>query len=357
MSRRRWIAGGAIGAVILVAAGAAGTALVGGAAADDTEAPSDDTATAQVRRGDLTGTATAAGTLEYADPFGVDAGVDGTVTALPGPGERVETGGELFRVDDEPVVLFPGSTPAWREFAWGMSDGPDVRQLERGLAELDLFDEEPDQEFTWATAAAVEEWQREEGLEVTGRIEPGRIVFAPGDLRIASAEVDPGDRVGPGTQVLTATGLGQVVTAEVDLADQESAEAGAEVTVNLPGNRRAAGTVTEVGVPTAVEDDLGETVRIPVTVELDDPEAAGALQQAGVTVELASETRENVLYVPVGALLALPGGGVGVELAPEGGDGGGGRVVPVETGLFTDGFVEVSGDGLAEGQRIVVPSR
>ena len=65
---------------------------------------------------------------------------------------------------------------------------------------------------------------------------------------------------------------------------------------------------------------------------------------------LAQESRRHVLAVPVNALVARRGGGYGVELA------GSHRIVPVEAGLFADGYVEVSGGGIREGTRVVVPS-
>jgi multidrug efflux system membrane fusion protein len=53
--------------------------------------------------------------------------------------------------------------------------------------------------------------------------------------------------------------------------------------------------------------------------------------------------------VPVNALVARRGGGYGVELAA------GRRIVPVRTGLFAGGYVEVSGSGIRAGTRVVVP--
>ena len=60
---------------------------------------------------------------------------------------------------------------------------------------------------------------------------------------------------------------------------------------------------------------------------------------------------EDVIAVPVAALLALAEGGYAVEV-----DAGGGatRLVAVEPGFFADGLVEVSG-GLEPGDRVVVP--
>jgi hypothetical protein len=58
--------------------------------------------------------------------------------------------------------------------------------------------------------------------------------------------------------------------------------------------------------------------------------------------------------VPVDALLALAGGGYAIEVV---GPGGVHHLVAVSTGLFddADGLVQVTGNGLAAGQRIVVP--
>ena len=59
--------------------------------------------------------------------------------------------------------------------------------------------------------------------------------------------------------------------------------------------------------------------------------------------------------VPVNALLALANGGYALE---EIGTGGAHQLVAVNLGLFDDqdGLVQVTGSGLAAGQRVVVPS-
>jgi multidrug efflux pump subunit AcrA (membrane-fusion protein) len=77
----------------------------------------------------------------------------------------------------------------------------------------------------------------------------------------------------------------------------------------------------------------------------------GRLDEAPVTVGIARETRRGVLAVPVTALLARSGGGYAVEVVAAGAR----RRVPVETGLFADGHVEVSGRGISEGTRVAVP--
>jgi hypothetical protein len=70
-----------------------------------------------------------------------------------------------------------------------------------------------------------------------------------------------------------------------------------------------------------------------------------------VDVLLVSERKEGVLAVPVGALVSLGEGEYGVQVV----EGGATRYVPVETGLFAAGRVEVVGEGIAEGVEVGVP--
>jgi hypothetical protein len=58
-----------------------------------------------------------------------------------------------------------------------------------------------------------------------------------------------------------------------------------------------------------------------------------------------------VLTVPVTALLALSGGGYGLEVI----SGGTASYVQVDTGLFAGGRVEVTGEGIDEGTVVGMP--
>jgi multidrug efflux pump subunit AcrA (membrane-fusion protein) len=103
-----------------------------------------------------------------------------------------------------------------------------------------------------------------------------------------------------------------------------------------------------------VASGSGSSVTIPVYVSLRNQSAIGSLDLAPVTVEITVGTVRNVLVVPVGALLAQPGGGYAVEVV---GSGGTRHLVPVTAGIFddADGLVQVSG-ALTPGQRVVVPA-
>ena len=74
---------------------------------------------------------------------------------------------------------------------------------------------------------------------------------------------------------------------------------------------------------------------------------AADLDQAPVDVGFAVERRRDALAVPVKALLARQGGGYAVELAAA-------AAWSASTpGLYADDMVEVEGDGLREGQKVV----
>jgi multidrug efflux pump subunit AcrA (membrane-fusion protein) len=91
---------------------------------------------------------------------------------------------------------------------------------------------------------------------------------------------------------------------------------------------------------------------IPVQVKLTDPQAAGTLDQAPVTVNITTDTARGALVVPVTALVARSTGRYAVEVV---GRGNSRRWVRVTPGIFDDasGLVQVTG-ALTPGQRVAV---
>ncbi|WP_026929959.1 efflux RND transporter periplasmic adaptor subunit [Glycomyces tenuis] len=359
--RRRGRAGKAVAAAVAVlAAAGAGAAALGfdltslgrPAEAEPTEAAPQ---TAEVTRQTLTETVTAAGDLDYGDAVALGCRLNGTITGLPAVGDAIGRGEELYAVDDRPVILMYGSLPAYRSLFPGV-EGDDVEQFEENLAELGYGGFTVDDEYTTKTAAAVEEWQEDLGLDETGTVDLGRIAYAPAEIRVDAVEAALGSQTGPGTAVLDYTGLDKVVTVQVDLDDQELVVIGEPVRITLPDGTEATGTVTASETVTVEgessdPDAESETV-LEVTVAADDASVFDGLDQAAVDVGFAGDSAEDVLTVPVEALLGLAEGGYGLELAT----GETTEVIAVETGLFADGRVEVSGEGLEAGASVVVPS-
>jgi hypothetical protein len=327
---------------------------------------------APVVRTDLTTTVQVSGSLGYAGTYTIVNQAPGTAyTALPAAGTTIRRGQALYEVDGTLVALFYGARPEWRALYAGIAPGPDVAQLSRNLialgygAGLTVSDY-----FTGATAYAVGRWQADRGLPVTGTVPLGQVAYAPGPVRVTGVSPALGAPPQAGASVLTATSPRPVVLAQVPVGQEYLVRAGDEVTVTLPD-----GTTATPGVVAAVSPvasaaggagDGGQATQPPgggtgpgpgqatvqLTVRLLRPAAAGRFDQAPVTVGIVSARARGVLAVPVGALVALAGGGYAVEVGP----GPAGHLVAVQTGLFSQTLVQVSGPGLAVGQWVEVPS-
>ena len=319
-------------------------------------------ATDTITKGDLQGHTSVTGTLRYSDSRKFKSGFEGVLIQVPASGTVLTQGDVLYRTGTETAYLMRGSLPAWRSFEAGMEDGEDIRQPETALRDLGYFDYEPDDHFSWATTSAIMKWQKELDMPQTGTIPLGRVVFTSGDMRVGTVTARLGDRVAADTELYDVTSTTQVVDANIKLSDQKLAVVGTTVTIKLPDAKTTTGTITSVGTPTEKSSGSGsgsgsgssdskERV-IPITVTLTDASATANFQEVSVTVDLPSQKREGVLSVPVGALLALSPDQYGIEIvAPDGTT----RKVAVSVGLFAGGRVEVSGEGVSEGQRVVVP--
>ncbi|HXD53992.1 MAG TPA: peptidoglycan-binding protein [Solirubrobacteraceae bacterium] len=254
--RRRRIA--ALIAVALVALSSAAIVLSSSGSAPqrggDTGIPPGDT-TATVTRRTLTESATVDGTLGYGSNLDLYDRVAGTFTWLPAVGTVVRRGGTLWRIDDEPVVLMYGWVPAYRTLKEGVGEGPDVAELNRNLIALgyDPYGAIASVgDFGAATAAAVDRWQKAEGLPQTGKVELGRIVFAPGARRVTEAHVaigqDPPGSEGPKTP-------GEE---EASKSPQSPKAAGEEEASKSPQSPKAAGEEQASKSPQGSEKPAGK---------------------------------------------------------------------------------------------------
>ncbi|MFC4008085.1 efflux RND transporter periplasmic adaptor subunit [Nonomuraea purpurea] len=333
-----------------VAANSAG--LLGGGPGPTGSAAPLPPATTTVSRQTLNDTLDADGELGYGPVTTAVSRKPGTITWLPDSGREITRGKSLYRLDNDPVVLLYGDTPAYRDLKVGV-EGKDVESLERNLKKLGYGGFTVDDEYTYDTAEAVMEWQEDRGLEETGVVELGRVVFAPGKVRVESLEAEAGQPATPGQRVLTYTGTSKVVTVTLEAEDQRMAKKGSKVEVTLPDGKGVPGKVTEVAtvvVPGEGQNADSET-RVEALVSIGNAKSARGLDKAAVDVTFTASQRKNVLTVPVAALVALQEGGFGLEAI----EGGKSRYVAVKTGLFAGGRVEVTGDGLTEGMTVGMP--
>jgi hypothetical protein len=369
---RRWLV--IVGAVLVFIAAGALTVVIGvfdsgmgnGSPSDNGSA----TSLAMVQRRSLSRQTQFNGTLGYAGSYTVTAQAQGTVTWLPKLGQVIHHGQVVYRVDQTPVVLLYGSIPAYRTLAEGANaadrSGADVAQLNHDLVALGYVDRSDVDSnwdaFNWATRVGVERLQAHLGVDQTGELSLGDAVFLPTAARVTALQASLGaPATGP---VLSASSTARTVSVALAPDLQSDLKKGDRVTITLPDGSSTPGRVTSVGtVATAPSNSSGGSggpggpdsgPTIPVHIRPTHPRAAGSLDQALVEVSITGQTVQNVLAVPVAALLARSSGGYAVEVVS--GDGMH-LLVGVTPGLFDDeaGMVQVSGPGLAAGQRVVVP--
>jgi hypothetical protein len=317
-----------------------------------------------------------------------------TYTWLPSVGQVIKQDQTVYSVSDEPVPLLYGSIPAYRAFYTGMPSGGDVGELTHDLIALGYGDSlRQSDNYSPATAAAAERWQRALGLPATGQILLGEVVFEPGPIRVTSVTPSAGTSTssgssGGGATVLAATGTTPVVSVDLPVTQEYLVKPGDAVSVVLPdGTSTVGGRVESVGTvatcpgststggggsggsggsgsgssadqsPCSTTGSSGSggsssSPTVTVTISLDSTPPGATLDQAPVNVNITSQTVDNVLAVPVNALLALAGGGYGLDVV----SGSGIRLVGVTTGTYSDTLVQISGSGITAGMKVEVPS-
>jgi hypothetical protein len=174
-----------------------------------------------------------------------------------------------------------------------------------------------------------------------------------------------------------ATSAAPIVVVQLDVTEEYLVKRGDTVSVvlpngtsSVPGRIQAVGNVATCagGGGTGQGNATGGTAdqspcassgsgtstppTVPVTIRLQRTPPGAKLDQAPVNVNITSQTANGVLAVPVNALLALEGGGYGVEVV----DGNTTRLVAVTTGLYSNTLVQISGAGISPGTKVEVPS-
>jgi hypothetical protein len=311
--------------------------------------------TAQVVRTDVAERQAVAGVIGYQGSYSVVNELPAAViTALPRPGQIITRGETLYQQADQPVTLFYGGTPAWRDISPASTPGPDIKELDQNLDALGYDAGTPGNTLTWGTVMAIERWQLARGMTQTGTITLGQICFLPGPVRVTATPATLGTPAAPGTQVLAGSAAAPAVTVNLTPGGVP-VRPGGRVQVTLPGGTTTVpGHVLTVGAVTQAppQNQNPPASIIPVTISLDGYRLPADLDQAPVQVIMTEHIDHDVLAVPVTALLAQADGGYAVRT----GTGPAGRLIPVSVGIYDDttSLVEVSGAGLTAGLTVQV---
>ncbi|MFZ0493777.1 MAG: peptidoglycan-binding protein [Acidimicrobiia bacterium] len=275
------------------------------------------------------------------------------------------------------VVLFYGPLHMWRTLSEGVTPGSDVTQLETNLLALGFDDDGAmvvDDTFDEATTAAVEAWQESLGLEQTGVVDLGTIMYVDGPSQVTSATVTVGDGVNQSTPVAELTPIERVVdtvttgdggasvteteqttqrvTSQIDVSDRGILEVGMPVTVVLPDDSEIDATVESIGDVATTQTGQGGSTSVIDVVFTPSTSVDAVWTGASVDIDVVTSLTKDALTVPVTALLATLEGDYAVQVVN---DDGSTTLVQVATGQFNNGYVQITGEGLADGMKVVVP--
>lgn len=307
------------------------------------------------------------GTAQYGEPAEIRVAESGlksaprVVTTLPAPGMEVADGDVLLSISGRPVVVFEGAVPAHRDLGPGMR-GPDVRQLEEGLAAAGLDPGALDGTYDDATARAVTGLYERHGAEpvvatddqladarpmeadlVAGtraqagvQVPADEVVFVPTTpVRVAERLVANGAT--PEGALVSVTGSRVVIRAAVPVEQADLVRNGSPVDIDEPAlGLTATGRVTRVAARPG--SDGADAFHVAFVVAVDDPPPTLVGASVRVTIPITS-TREKGLTVPVSAVSLGPDGEPRVQRSTSDGSL---EDVPVTTGLSADGYVSVT---------------
>jgi len=212
-------------------------------------------------------------------------------------------------------------------------------------------------------AAELQQAEEElEELQLSSKSEtfsPTNALASETPIIVGSYITSEGSVVAANSQMYNISSTGVEVVFQIDASDQDIVSVGDSVEVELPSEDRIKATVSYVD-PVVTQGQNGDFIE--VKLDISSTEDVKVYDQAPVDVFVTSEVSQDVLYVPVNALIALAEGGYALEIYNgesevgvfEGVSGVDTTYVGVEIGVFTDGFVEVSGN-ISEGMIVVVP--
>jgi peptidoglycan hydrolase-like protein with peptidoglycan-binding domain len=272
--------------------------------------------------------------------------VAGTVTSLGlADGALASPGSVLYSVDLAPVVVLPGTVPAFRTMASG-TEGPDVAQLQAFLSSRGGDLGAVDGRFGDDTERSVREWQEAVGAVPDGVIDLGEVVFLDDLPRVVTRDehLAVGRVLAPGDRVGSVVAAAPVFDLTVNAHQSAAIPAGAVVDIAGPGPW------------TAVVGDRTTTQDGDVVLSLEGADGATVCANGCAAVSLNGRTSFDAVVqsrppvrgvvVPTAAIRTGPDGATMVIEAS-------GRAHPVTVEATASGWSVVH--GLVAGVAVRVP--
>lgn len=280
------------------------------------------------------------------EPAGRHSG-SGVVTSVEvAPGDLVDVGTELYSVDLRPVVVAEGATPMFRQLRL-RAEGEDVAQLQAMLSAMGFNPDADNGVFGVATRQAVRLWQESLGIEVTGVVEVGDVVFVQSlpKRAVLSDAVTPGARLSDGEVVLFEVPSDPIFTIPLSPDQADLVPLTAAVLVTYPAG------VWNARIDRAVETEPGQLDLVLVGIDGNAVCTDACVER--VSLDGTSRFRAEIVVIPethgpvipVGALSTDPANSPAVMLTD-------GSLVPVTIVESANGIAVV--DGLEIGTEILV---
>lgn len=258
-------------------------------------------------------------------------------------------GDVLYRVANTPVRVIEGSAAFYRDLGPG-ARGADVRQLNEALATLGLLASVNDQ-YTNATVRAVRAWQKQLGVEQTGRVPLGEVIAVPSlpaSLSIDREQVRRSAVLAGGESVVSMPSGEPTFTMVVTSEQERMAPSTSQIVVHHQGLDWPA-VVADVG-----RDPSGQTTWVLSAPDggvvcADQCGSLPAVEEITVLAEVRVSPPVAGPGVPVAAITTRPDGSTVVLVA---GTGQERTERPVTVLGSQDGIAVV--EGLTVGERVQV---
>jgi hypothetical protein len=223
-------------------------------------------------------------------------------------------------------------------------DGADIVQLEMNLVALGY---DPagtmtvDDHFDSDTKAVVKAWQRGYGMEVTGAVALGSVVFVRAESTVSGVNVAVGKAVGDGDGILSLAASSEVVV--IDVPDGDEAYLVPGLVVNVGSGE---GTVTLLRSTVRDGAVVVQAVITPTAL------LEGVSTGSAVKVTITLSNLDGVLTVPTEALVSRIDGSYAVQVVASDGSN---PFVSVELLGVSGSKAAIRGDGIAAGTEVLQP--
>ncbi len=263
-------------------------------------------------------------------------------------GYVLEPGTAFMTINNLSVYLNPLPFLPHRMIESGVQ-GDDVEMLEEFLVGEGFFDRGPDDRFTRATMLAIEAWQAQSSMEVTGKINPAQFMAVPDKVQVDEVLVRVGDVISRGQQFASSTNDVPVITAWV--LPSVAGRIPDDVVSVIRGGGGDPVAISLVSVGELVSDESGFQ-RLQLFLAFDVVNAEAKAMTGGTVLFLLDE-RVDVVSVPVTALLSAPDSSGASTVLVVTSPGTEPVRTAVRVGLVSEGVAEIV-EGLSVGDTVVI---